>query len=141
MTEPVWIDLEVVLAIHDVQLAEHGGQAGVRDRGLLESALARPQNQFAYGEHALPRLAASYAFGISRNHPFLDGNKRTSLVVAELFLDLNGLELTATDAECVTTFLKLAAGELTEEQLTDWITVHSTHIGKTSRPPPAKDSP
>jgi death-on-curing protein len=125
MREPMWIDLEVVLAIHDEQTAEHGGQAGVRDRGRLESALARPQNQFAYGEHSLPRLAASYAFGISRNHPFLDGNKSTSLVVAELFLDLNGLELTATDAECVTTFLQLAAGHLTEEELADWIAAHS----------------
>jgi death-on-curing protein len=121
MREPMWIDLEVVLAIHDEQIAEHGGQASVRDRGLLESALARPQNQFAYGEYSLPRLAASYAFGISRNHPFLDGNKRTSMVVAELFLDLNGLELTATDAECVTTFLQLAAGDLTEEAFANWI--------------------
>ena len=121
MREPMWIDLEAVLAIHDEQIAEHGGQASVRDRGLLESALARPQNQFAYGEYSLPRLAASYAFGISRNHPFLDGNKRTSMVVAELFLDLNGLELTATDAECVTTFLQLAAGDLTEEAFANWI--------------------
>jgi death-on-curing protein len=126
--EPVWSDLEVVLAIHDEQLAEHGGQSGVRDRGLLESALSRPQNQFAYGEHALPRLAASYAFGISRNHPFLDGNKRTSLVVAELFLVLNGSELTATDAECVTTFLHLAAGDLTEDQLTEWIAGHTAPL-------------
>ncbi|MCX7054936.1 MAG: type II toxin-antitoxin system death-on-curing family toxin [Proteobacteria bacterium] len=125
MREPIWIDLEVVLAIHDEQLAEHGGQAGVRDRGLLESAMARPKNQYAYGEHALPRLAASYTFGISRNHPFLDGNKRTSLVVAELFLELNGSELTATDAECVTTFLKLATDDLTEEELADWIAAHS----------------
>jgi death-on-curing protein len=126
MTRPVWIELEVVLAIHDEQLAEHGGQPGVRDQGLLESAMARPQNQFAYGEHSVARLAASYAFGISRNHPFLDGNKRTSLVVAELFLELNGLELTATDAQCVTTFLPLAAGELSEEQLAEWIAGHST---------------
>ena len=133
MTQPTWIDLEVVLAIHDEQLAEHGGQAGVRDRGLLESALARPQNQFAYGEHALPRLAASYAFGISRNHPFLDGNKRTSLVVAESFLDLNGLDLTATDAQCVTTFLQLAAGDLTEDQLADWIAANSGPRIATSR--------
>jgi len=124
MTEPVWIDLEVVLAIHDEQLAEHGGQPGVRDRGLLESAMAQPQNQFACGEHSIARLAASYAFGISRNHPFLDGNKRTSLVVAELFLDLNGLELTASDAECVTTFLQLAAGEITDAELAEWIASH-----------------
>jgi death-on-curing protein len=133
MPEPVWIDLEVVLAIHDEQLAEHGGQPGVRDRGLLESAMARPQNQFAYGEQSIARLAASYALGISRNHPFLDGNKRTSLVVAELFLDMNGFELVATDAQCVTTFLQLAAGDLTEEQLVQWFAGHST--------PPARESP
>lgn len=115
MNEPVWIDLSVALAIHDEQIAEHGGRAGVSDRGLVESALARPQNQFAYGEHSLPRLAASYAFGISRNHPFRDGNKRTSLVVAELVMDLNGLELTAADAECVAALLQLA----------EWITAHA----------------
>jgi death-on-curing protein len=126
MREPTWIDLEVVLAVHDEQLSEHGGQPGVRDRGLLESALARPRNQFAYGETSAVRLAASYAFGISRNHPFLDGNKRTSLVIAELFLELNGFALTATDAQCVTTFLQLAAGELSEDQLADWIAAHST---------------
>jgi len=125
MTEPVWIDLEVVLAIHDEQLAEHGGQAGVRDRDLLESALARPRNQFGYGESSLARLAAACAFGISRNHPFLDGNKRTSLVVAELFLELNGLELAASDAACVATFLSLAAGELSEDELARWVTENS----------------
>ena len=129
MSEPFWIDVDVVLAIHDEQLAEHGGQAGVRDRGLLESALARPRNQFACGESSLPRLAASYAFGISRNHPFLDGNKRTSLVVAELFLDLNGLDLTASDEACVTTFLRLAAGELGEDDLARWIEANSRSIG------------
>ena len=125
MSEPTWIDLEVVLAIHDEQLAEHGGQVGLRDRGLLESALARPTNQFAYGEQSLARLAASYAFGISRHHPFLDGNKRTSLVVAELFLELNGVELAASDAEAVKTFLQLAAGDLTEEALAEWIAERS----------------
>jgi death on curing protein len=121
-----WIDIEVVFAIHEEQLAAHGGQAGVRDRGLLESALGRPKYRFAHGEHSLARLAASYAFGLSRNHPFVDGNKRTSLVVAELFLEVNGSELTATDAECVTTFLRLASGDLTEAQLAEWIAVHST---------------
>jgi death-on-curing protein len=124
----MWIDLEVVLAIHDEQLAEHGGQAGVRDRRLLESALDRPRNQFAHGESSLSRLAASYAVGISRNHPFLDGNKRTSLVVAELFLELNGNQLTASDAQCITTFLQLAAGELTEDQLADWISANSSPL-------------
>ena len=128
MSEPIWIDLDVVLAIHDEQLAEHGGQAGVRDRGLLESALTRPRNQFAYGETTIVRLAASYAFGISRNHPFLDGNKRTSLVVAELFLAFNGVELMATDLECVTAFLQFAAGDFTEEQLADWIAANSSPL-------------
>ena len=125
MAEPVWVEIDVVLAIHDEQLAEHGGQPGVRDPGLLESALGRPRNQFAYGEPSITRLAASYAFGISRNHPFLDGNKRTSLVVAELFLELNGYELIASDVQCITTFLQLAAGELTEDQLAEWITANS----------------
>jgi death-on-curing protein len=125
VSEPIWIDLEVVLAIHDEQLSEHGGQAGVRDRGLLESALARPRNQFEHGESFLTHLAAAYAFGISRNHPFLDGNKRTSLVVAELFLELNGLELSASDAACVATFLSLAAGELTEDDLALWVMENS----------------
>jgi len=126
VAEPVWVELDIVLAIHDEQLAEHGGQPGVRDPGLLESALGRPRNQFAYGEPSITRLAASYAFGISRNHPFLDGNKRSSLVVAELFLELNGYELIASDVQCVTTFLQLAAGELTEDQLAEWITANST---------------
>ena len=85
-------------------------------------------NQFAYGEHSLARLAASYAFGISRNHPFLDGNKRTSLVAAELFLVLNGLELTSNDTETAATFLQLAAGELTEEALADWIEANATAV-------------
>ena len=125
MGEPIWIDLEIVLAIHDQQLAEHGGQPGVRDRGFLECALSQPRNLFAYGEVAVTRLAASYAFGISRNHPFLDGNKRTSLVVTELFLELNGYELTAGDVDCVTTFLTLAAGDLTEDLLAEWIAAHS----------------
>jgi death-on-curing protein len=129
MAEPVWVDLPVVLAIHDEQLAEHGGQPGVRDSRLLESALARPRNQYHYGEASLARLAASYAFGISRNHPFLDGNKRTSLVVAELFLALNGRELHASDAACVSTFLALAAGELAEDDLADWIEANSAPLG------------
>ena len=124
MAEPVWVDFEVLLAIHDEQIAEHGGVPGIRDRGLLESAMARPRNQFAYAEESLARLAAQYAFGLSRNHPFIDGNKRTSLAVLELFLLLNGHELTATDAECVTTFLALAAGDVTEDQLAAWVADH-----------------
>lgn len=110
-----------MLAVHDEQLAEHGGLPGVRAPNLLASALARPRNLYEYGEPDLADLAASYAFGIARNHPFADGNKRTALVVAELFLELNGHELTAGDPECVATFLALAAGELTEAELATWI--------------------
>jgi death on curing protein len=121
MSEPIWLRLEAILAAHDDQLAEHGGGVGVRDQGLLESALARPLNLHAYGEPSLSRLAASYAFGIARNHPFVDGNKRTALVAAELFLGLNGFDLTADDVEVVEIFLRLAAGEITEEELAAWI--------------------
>jgi death-on-curing protein len=112
VTEPIWLRLEAILAAHDDQLAEHGGGVGVRDQGLLESALARPLNLNAYGEPSLPRLAAAYAFGIARNHPFVDGNKRTALVAAELFLGLNGYDLTADDVGVVEVFLALATGEL-----------------------------
>ena len=125
MVEPHFIGMTMVLAIHDEQLAEHGGESGVRDTGLLESALARPRQRFAYGSASLPELAASLAYGLCRNHPFIDGNKRTSLVVAELFLHINGTELVASDEECVVTFLKLATGELPEEQLATWMAGHA----------------
>ena len=125
MTEPVWLERELVLAIHDRQLAEHGGSSGLRDEGLLESALARPRNLFAYGEPSLGQLAAEYAFGIARNHPFVDGNKRTALVAAEFFLDLNEVNLLATDEDAVVTFLALAAGELKVEELAAWIARNS----------------
>ncbi len=121
MKEPIWLRLEAILAAHDEQLVEHGGGGGIRDQGLLESALARPLNLYAYGEPALPKLAAAYAFGIAKNHPFVDGNKRTALVATEFFLGLNGVDLTATDLQCVETFLALAAGEITEEELAAWI--------------------
>lgn len=120
MIEPVWVRLDAILAAHDDQLAEHGGGTGIRDQGLLESALARSRNLFAYGEASLAKLAAAYAFGIARNHPFVDGNKRTALVAAEGFLGLNGFDLTAADVEAVSVFLSLAAGEMTEEQLAAW---------------------
>ncbi len=121
MTDWVWISSVAAHLIHEEQLAEHGGLQGVRDEGMLESALSRPQNIAAYGESTVSKLAAGYAFGIARNHPFADGNKRTALVVAELFLDLNGYELLASDPECVVTILRLAAGELSEDDLADWI--------------------
>jgi death-on-curing protein len=101
-------------------LAEHGGGEGVRDVRLLESAIARPRNLAAYGEADAAALAAAYAFGIARNHPFVDGNKRTAAVVSETFLALNGYRLTATDAELVVAFLALAAGEFREAALADW---------------------
>ena len=124
MSEPLWVEQAVVFAIHDEQLAEHGGATGVRDMGLLESALARPRNRYAYGRISLPALAVSYAYGIAKNHPFVDGNKRTSLVVAELFLLLNGVELTATNESIVITWLKLAAGEMSENRLARWVSEH-----------------
>lgn len=117
----VWIDIAGLRAVHDEQLAEHGGGAGTRDEGLLESAVARARNLAAYGEPDLADLAAAYGFGIARNHPFVDGNKRTALVAIELFLLLNGSELRATDVDCVLTILDLAAGKLDEEGLAAWI--------------------
>jgi death-on-curing protein len=115
-----WVALEVAMAAHAEQLAEHGGGEGVRDPALLESAMARPQNLAGYGDPDLADLAAAYAFGIARNHPFVDGNKRTAAVVSETFLTLNGARLTASDAELVVAFLALAAGELAEAELADW---------------------
>ena len=113
-----------MLAIHDEQIAEHGGGSGIRDRGLLESAMARLRNQFAHGKRSLARLAGQYAFGLSRNHPFIDGNKRTSRAVLKLLLVLNGHQRTATDADCVTPSLGLAAGDVTEDQLSAWAADH-----------------
>ena len=121
MRKWVWIERLVVLAAHDEQLAEHGGNPGIRDAGLLESALARPLNLAAYGKPDVCDLAAAYAFGLAKNHPFIDGNKRTAFVALELFLALNGRELTADDAQCVVTMLAVAAGTLNEAMLADWI--------------------
>ena len=118
--DPVWISLEVASAAHREQLAEHGGGEGVRDARLLESAMARPRQLAAYGDPDMAALAAAYAYGIARNHPFVDGNKRTAAVVSETFLAINGLVLNASDAELVVAFLALAAGELSEEELADW---------------------
>jgi death-on-curing protein len=117
----VWLTPDVILAIHDEQIAEHGGAEGVRDMALLESALARPQNHAAYASPDMPALAAALGFGLSRNHPFVDGNKRTAFVAIETFLDLNALDLFASDAECVVTMLRLAAGDLSEDALAAWL--------------------
>jgi len=116
-----WITKSVALAIHEQQIAEHGGTQGVRDISLLESALARPENLSAYGEPDIAALAAAYAFGIAQNHPFLDGNKRTSYVVTFVFLRLNGRDVEADEATRLRIWLDLAAGDLTEEQLTNWL--------------------
>ncbi|MBA4092084.1 MAG: type II toxin-antitoxin system death-on-curing family toxin [Sphingobium sp.] len=122
--EPIWIEKAVALAIHDRQLAEHGGGAGVRDDGLLESALARPVNQWTYGQGDLCHLAAAYAFGVVRNHPFVDGNKRTGWVLARLFLALNQVTLSFDPADATRTMLAFAAGDVNEQQLTDWFRQH-----------------
>jgi death on curing protein len=116
-----WIDANVITAIHEAQLAEHGGIVGTRDAGLLESALARPQQLAHYGEPDAAALAAAYGYGISRNHPYLDGNKRTAFVAVELFLALNSYELVANDVDCVMTMLKVAAGEISEDAFAEWI--------------------
>ena len=123
--EWVWVEQKVVTAIHEAQLAEHGGLAGIRDEGLLLSALARAQNQAAYGDDAdVASLAAAYAFGIARNHPFLDGNKRTAFVVMELFLNVNGWSLEASDTDCISTMLAVASGDLGEKKLAQWLRAH-----------------
>lgn len=123
MAQIVWLLEETVIAIHQRQISEHGGSEGLRDEGLLASALARPQNVLAYAQPPpdLAVLAAAYAYGIARNHPFVDGNKRTALVAARTFLLLNGVNLEANQDEKYLTFLQLAQGTLTEEQLADWI--------------------
>lgn len=122
MKEPNWLLLEAVVAVHKMLVAEHGGIAEIRDRGLLESALARSQNRFAYEPDAnLFDLAASYAFGLARNHPFVDGNKRISITAVAMFLGDNGYEFGPEKMDALETFLRLAAGEVEEEELARWI--------------------
>lgn len=126
MAEIVWLLEETVRAVHSRQISEHGGRPGIRDEGLLLSALARPQNLAAYGEPPpdLAALAASYAFGIARNHPFIDGNKRVALVAARTFLLINGADMEATQEEKYVTFLRLAEGGLSEDELAEWLRAH-----------------
>lgn len=121
MTEPIWLELSIVIDVHSEQLALFGGPEGVRDIAMLESALARPMNKFAYGETDLPALAASYAFGIARNHPFVDGNKRAAFASIIVFLGLNGIDFDVPPAAATAMILSLAAGEVAEEGLTRWI--------------------
>jgi len=121
--EPVWITPELAQAIHERQLAEHGGPAGVRDSAMLDSALARAQQRYAYSETRpdIPALAAAYAFGIARNHPFVDGNKRTAYVLCRTFMVLNGWDLVNPLSDRYPVFLALAAGEIEEDRLADWL--------------------
>jgi death-on-curing protein len=124
MNEPVWLDIDIVLDFHVEQLALFGGADGIRDRGLLESALARPINKFGYGEAGLAALAAAYGFGIARNHSFIDGNKRTALASIIVFLGLNGVDLDAPPEAATAMMLSLAAGEIAEDVLASWIADH-----------------
>ena len=121
MTDPVWVLPELVSAVHQMLLAEHGGLPGIRDEGLLESALARPQQKFAFEQNvSIFDLAAAYSYGLARNHPFVDGNKRIALTIAAVFLELNDYSLDAPEAEAVVIYQQLAAGTLTEETLAEW---------------------
>ncbi|WP_439574362.1 type II toxin-antitoxin system death-on-curing family toxin [Phreatobacter sp.] len=121
MSEPVWLSTELVIAIHHKQLREFGGPQGIRDRGMLESALDRPRNKWAYEGAQLPEMAAAHAYGIARNHPFVDGNKRAALLAFVVFLDLNGVDFDVPETEMAAMILALAAGEVGDEGLTRWI--------------------
>jgi death-on-curing protein len=121
MEAPEWLSVTMVVAIHDEQLAVHGGPGGIRDSGALESALDRPRNKWAYEQTELPELAAAYAYGIAKNHPFVDGNKRTSLLALYTFLGVNGIDFIVPEADAAAMILALAAGEVSEENLTRWI--------------------
>lgn len=118
--EPIWLDAADAMAIHDRQLAEHGGGIGVRDENMLESALARPVNRWNYGEDDRCALAAAYAFGVARNHPFVDGNKRTAWVLARIFLSLNDVEIVFTTEDAISMMLALAAGNLSDGDAAAW---------------------
>jgi len=128
MNEPLWISRKAVLAMHSAQLAEHGGSDGIRDETLLDSALAKPLNVFAYGDKPDIRLAASYALGIARNHAFVDGNKRTALVVSLTFLDRNAWDIVSSKEDLYFTFLHLADGSLSEDELAAWLTKHAVPL-------------
>ena len=122
MKEPVWVLEKTVIAIHSEQITEHGGASGIRERGLLQSALAASQNLWHCRRHSsLCQIAASYAYKLCKNHPFIDGNKRTAYVVSQLFLNLNGLTITASDENRVYVFLGLANGEITEQNFAKWL--------------------
>ncbi|MDJ0596013.1 MAG: type II toxin-antitoxin system death-on-curing family toxin [Pleurocapsa sp. MO_226.B13] len=128
MITPVWVEEAVAIAIHRRQLAEHGGSDGIRDKGLLESALCRPKNQLAYGDPTIFDLAAAYGYGIANNHPFVDGNKRTSYVVMRTFLKLNGYDIQASAEEKYEVWIRLADSQLNEAELAQWIEEKSINI-------------
>ncbi|MEA2345762.1 MAG: death on curing protein [Thermoanaerobaculia bacterium] len=121
MNEPVWLEVEILIDLHAEQLALFGGPDGIRDRGMLESALGRPINKFSYGETDLAALAAAYGFGIARNHPFVDGNKRAAFGAIIVFLGLNDIDFLVAPESATAMILALAAGEVNEEGLTRWI--------------------
>lgn len=125
MKEPVWLERQDCIAIHEMMLSQHGGLAGVRDESLLESALGKPRNRFAYSKPTLAEVAASYAGGIVRNHPFVDGNKRTGFMAAATFLELNGMLFNATEESVVERTLALAAGALNESEYAAWLKANS----------------
>lgn len=125
----VWLGRATVIAMHEELLAHYGGSAGIRDEGLLESALARPPNRASYGDPDVTELAGLYAIAIARNHPFVDGNKRAAFGALVTFLSLNGLELEASEADAVIVMLRLAAGDLTDEAFTDWVRTHAVLRG------------
>ena len=128
MTEPRWLDPRAVEDIHEQQIAEHGGLHGIRDRGLFESAMARPRHLFAYGSPSIAEMAAAYATGIAKNHAFVDGNKRTAFVAATLFLERNGYRFYASQADAITAMLALASSEMTEEQFARWLEANSKRV-------------
>lgn len=128
MTGPIWMDYVDALAIHEKMIGQHGGSTGLRDRGLLESALAKPMHRYFYEKAIVPELAASYAAGVVLNHPFLDGNKRTGFMLAVGFIEINGWRFSADEADAVVQTLALATGDLSEHKYADWLTQNSTAV-------------
>lgn len=132
--EPTWISIPAILAIHGMLLAEHGGATGLRDEGLLESAMAGPRNQFLYGEKDLFQIAAAYAFALTRNHPFVDGNKRTAFAAAGIFMELNGHQLQASEPDAVLAVLALSKGELDARGFGEWLRLSSVKFDGVNEP-------
>jgi death-on-curing protein len=129
VSDPRWLTRDIVVVLHGELIAEHGGPAGLRDEGVLESALARAQQKHHYDPQDVYGLAAAYAFGLCSNHPFVDGNKRVALASLDVFLRINGWALTATEVDAVTTIIELAAGRLSEEALPDWVRKNTSATG------------